>query len=308
MSHVTVLLNEAVDGLAVAPGKLYCDCTLGFAGHSELILRRGGRLIAIDRDADAIAASRERLAEYGGAVTFVHGNFGDIAEILKSLGIEKLDGGLLADCGVSSWQLDAEGARGFSYMRSEGLDMRMNRDENFTARELVNTWSAAEIKRILYEYGEERYAPQIAAAIARRREIRPIETTEELADIIRSAMPGKALREKQHPAKRSFQAIRQAVNNEPGELNALLAALPEVLESGARACFIEFHSGEGSAIKRAFKNFSDGCTCPKDFPKCVCGFVPSMKIITKKPILPSAEEISDNPRSRSAKLRIAERL
>ncbi|MDR0906824.1 MAG: 16S rRNA (cytosine(1402)-N(4))-methyltransferase RsmH [Oscillospiraceae bacterium] len=306
MNHVTVLLHEAVDGLNVRTDGLYYDGTLGFGGHSEEILKRGGRLIAADRDRVAIDASRERLAQYGDRVTFVQANFGDITQTLKTLGVEKLDG-VLCDFGVSSPQLDVA-ERGFSYMASAPLDMRMNADDTLTAYDVVNKWSEAEIKRILYEYGEERYAPRIAWEITKRRANRPLETTDELVDAIRAAMLGKALREKQHPAKRTFQAVRMAVNNEIAEIMSLLDALPDVLNTGGRASLITFHSGEDAPVKAKLRSFADGCTCPPGFPKCVCGFVPTMRVITKKPIVPSDEEIEQNPRARSAKLRIAERI
>jgi 16S rRNA (cytosine1402-N4)-methyltransferase len=306
VNHVTVLLREAVDGLNVRRNGLYYDGTLGFGGHSEEILKRGGRLIAADRDRVAIDASRERLAQYGDRVTFVQANFGDITQTLKALGAEKLDG-VLCDFGVSSPQLDVA-ERGFSYMASAPLDMRMNADDALTAFDVVNNWGEAELKRILYEYGEERYAPRIAWEIAKRRTVKPLKTTDELVDTIRAAMPGKALREKQHPAKRTFQAIRMAVNNEIAEIMNLLDALPDVLNTGGRASLITFHSGEDAPVKSRLRSFADGCTCPPSFPKCVCGFVPTMRVITKKPIVPSDEEIEQNPRARSAKLRIAERL
>jgi len=304
--HVTVLLKETVDGLNIREGGVYYDGTLGFGGHSEEILKRGGTLIASDRDTMALDASRERLARYGDRVTLVQANFGDIEQTLSSLGVSGVDG-VLCDFGVSSPQLDMA-ERGFSYMASAPLDMRMNTDDALTAYDIVNKYGEAEIKHILYEYGEERYAPRIAAEIARRRAVKPLETTDELVDAIRAAMPAKALREKQHPAKRSFQAIRMTVNNETGEIKALLKALPRVLNKGGRASIITFHSGEDSLVKVSLKSCADGCTCPPSFPKCVCGFEPTMKIITKKPLVPSDEEIETNPRSRSAKLRIAERL
>jgi len=304
--HVTVLLAETVDGLNVREGGLYYDGTLGFGGHSEEILRRGGRLIAADRDEMALSASRERLAQYGDRVQFVRANFGDIEQTLKTLEVAGVDG-ILCDFGVSSPQLDIA-ERGFSYMSSAPLDMRMNQDDPLTAHTVINEWSEAELKRILYEFGEERYAPRIAGAIARRREKRAIETTDELVDIIRSAMPIKALREKQHPAKRSFQAVRMIVNNEAGEIENLLNALPRVLNPQGRVSLITFHSGEDTLVKVKLKSYVDGCTCPPNFPKCVCGFMPTMKLITRKPIIPTEAEIEANPRARSAKLRIAERL
>ncbi|MDR1328983.1 MAG: 16S rRNA (cytosine(1402)-N(4))-methyltransferase RsmH [Oscillospiraceae bacterium] len=306
MSHTSVLLREAVDGLNVRPGGVYFDGTLGLGGHSLEILKRGGTLIAADRDAGAIEASRERLSAYAERVSFVHANFGQISEILQKLGVDRADG-VLCDFGVSSPQLDTA-ERGFSYTRSAPLDMRMNAEEPLTARDVVNGWDEEELRRILYDYGEERYARQIASAIVKRRAASAIETTDELAETVRSAMPGRALREKQHPAKRTFQAVRIAVNDELGEIERLLAAVPGVLSDGGRVALISFHSLEDRAVKTAFRDWSDGCVCPKELPKCVCGFVPVMKTVTKKPVVPGEAEISENPRARSAKLRIAERL
>ncbi|MDR2420736.1 MAG: 16S rRNA (cytosine(1402)-N(4))-methyltransferase RsmH [Oscillospiraceae bacterium] len=306
MSHAPVLLREAADGLRVKRDGLYFDGTLGFGGHALEILKRGGRLIGADRDADAIEAARERLGSYAGRARFVHANFGDAPEILKSLGEDKADG-ILCDFGVSSPQLD-RAERGFSYAQSAPLDMRMNREDTLTARAVVNERSEEELRRMLYEYGEERHAGRIASAIVKRRAAKPIETTDELADIVRSAMPGSARREKQHPAKRTFQAVRIAVNDELGEIRRLLGAVPGILRDGGRIAMISFHSLEDRLVKTAFRGWTDGCVCPRELPECVCGFVPSMKIVTKKPIVPGGDEISENPRARSAKLRIAERM
>jgi 16S rRNA (cytosine1402-N4)-methyltransferase len=306
MSHAPVLLREAVGGLRVKRGGVYFDGTLGLGGHALEILKRGGRLIGADRDADAIEAARERLAPYAGQTRLVQANFGDAPEILKSLGEDKADG-ILCDFGVSSPQLD-KAERGFSYARSAPLDMRMNREDALTARDVINGRSEEELRRMLYEYGEERHAPRIAAAIVRRREAKPIETTDELADIVLAAMPGKARREKQHPAKRTFQAVRIAVNDELGEIKRLLGAAPGMLRGGGRIALISFHSLEDRLVKTAFRSWTDGCVCPRELPECACGFAPSMTVVTKKPVVPGEGEISGNPRARSAKLRIAERI
>ena len=307
-THAPVLLNECIEGLDIKPDGIYVDGTLGRAGHSSEIIKRleGGRLIGIDRDMTAIVEASEKLRQYGDRFTAVHGNFSRIGEILDDLGIDKVDG-MLFDLGVSSPQLD-DGERGFSYMTDAPLDMRMDRDQSLTAYEIVNTWSEEELRRILFEYGEERYSPKIAAEICRRRERSPIETTTELAEIIKSAMPAKALREKQHPAKRTFQAIRIAVNDELGEVSDMLDTAADRLKIGGRLCVISFHSLEDRLVKNAIRRREQGCTCPKDFPVCVCGFVQTLKSVTRKPITPTEEELESNPRSRSAKLRIAQRV
>ena len=306
--HVPVLLHECLDALAIKPDGIYVDGTLGRAGHSLEIVKRltTGRLIGIDRDETAIAAAQERLAAYGDRVTLVHSNFDRIGDILADLHIDGADG-MLFDLGVSSPQLD-DAERGFSYMADAPLDMRMDRDQSLTAYEIVNNWPREELKSILYEYGEERCAPQIAAAIERVRTDHPIETTLELVDIIRSAMPPSALREKQHPAKRSFQAIRIAVNDELGELPPMLRAAEKNLKPGGRLAVITFHSLEDRIVKNVFQDAAKGCTCPPSFPVCVCGHKPKIKILTKKPIIATREEVEENPRSRSAKLRVAERV
>ena len=270
--HKSVLLAESIEGLNIRPDGIYVDGTLGLGGHSAEIASRlaGGRLIAIDRDETAIARSKERLAPWGDRITFVHGNFRDLGEILDGLGIDRVDGVLL-DLGVSSPQLD-EAERGFSYMADAPLDMRMDRSEALSAREIVNSLSEGELTRILRDYGEERYAARIARKIVTKRALAPIETTLELADTIKSAMPAAALREKQHPAKRSFQAIRIAVNDElSAEREALLTAMDR-LRPGGRLCVISFHSLEDRIVKTAVKERENGCTCPPDFPVCVCGF------------------------------------
>ena len=305
--HKPVLLEECLEALAIRPGGTYLDGTLGQAGHSLEILRRlkGGRLIGIDRDMTAIEAARERLAEYKDHVTLVHGNFCDLGEILSSLHVDKVDG-MLFDLGVSSPQLD-EAQRGFSYMHDAPLDMRMDTSAALDARQVVNTWSGEELRRILYEYGEERYAPQIARAIVRRREERPLETTGELVEVIRSAMPAQALREKQHPAKRSFQAIRIAVNGELDALAPMLRSAAEGLKPGGRLAVITFHSLEDRIVKQTMRELATGCICPPEFPVCVCGRKPKLKLVTRKPIVSGAAELEENPRARSAKLRVAER-
>ena len=306
--HVSVLLDECIDALAIRPDGIYVDGTLGGAGHSSQIAKRltTGRLIGIDRDPVALAAAKERLAPYGDRVTLVHSNFCDIAKVLEDLGIEGVDG-ILLDLGVSSPQLDDAG-RGFSYMADAPLDMRMNSEDTLDAYMVVNSWSQEELKRIFFEYGEERYAPQIAAAICRRRAEKPIETTLELVDVIRSAMPPAALREKQHPAKRTFQAIRIAVNDELGSVEQVMRDAIPCLNEGGRLAIITFHSLEDRIVKNGMVAASKGCTCPPSFPVCVCGKKPKVKLVTRKPIVSGDEELERNPRARSAKLRVCEKL
>ncbi len=306
--HKPVLLEECLEGLQIRPDGVYVDGTLGRAGHALEIVRRltAGRLIGIDRDQTAIDAARERLAGYMDRVTLVHGNFQQLGEILRELNLPGADG-MLFDLGVSSPQLD-DAQRGFSYMHDAPLDMRMDRTAPLTARDVVNGWSYEELRRILYDYGEERYAPAVAAAICRRREERPIETTLELAELIRGAMPAKALREKQHPAKRSFQAIRIAVNGELDALPPMLRAAADGLNPGGRLAVISFHSLEDRIVKKTLQELATGCTCPPEFPVCVCGKKPRMKIITRKPVTAGPAELTYNPRARSAKLRVAEKL
>ena len=306
--HRSVLLWECIDALDIKPDGIYLDGTLGGAGHSEQIVRRltTGRLIGVDRDTVALTAARERLAPWMDRVTLVHDNFANLAAILDGLALPKIDG-MLFDLGVSSPQLD-DGSRGFSYMADAPLDMRMNREDRLTAYEIVNTWPREELRRILFDYGEERYAPLIAAAIERRRAEKPIETTLELVDVIRSAMPGQALREKQHPAKRTFQAIRIAVNDELGSVERMLHDAMDRLNPGGRLAVITFHSLEDRIVKSAMNQAAKGCICPPEFPVCVCGNKPKVKVLTKKPIVSGPEELEENPRARSAKLRVAERL
>ena len=306
--HVSVLLDECIEGLAIKPDGIYVDGTLGGAGHSSQIAKRltTGRHIGIDRDPVALKAAGERLAPYRDRVTLVHSNFCEIKQVLEDLEIEGVDG-ILLDLGVSSPQLD-DSSRGFSYMADAPLDMRMNSEDSLSAYDVVNTWSQEELKRILYDYGEERYAPRIAAAICSRREEKPIETTLELVDVIRSAMPAAALREKQHPAKRSFQAIRIAVNDELGAVEKVMQDAIPCLNPGGRLAVITFHSLEDRIVKNAMAAASRGCTCPPNFPVCVCGKKPQVKLVNRKPITSTEEELERNPRARSAKLRICEKI
>lgn len=308
--HKSVLLDECIAALNVAehPDGIYVDGTLGGAGHSLEIVKRltTGRLIGIDRDRTALAAAEERLKPYMERVTLVHSNFSEIRAILNGLSLSGVDG-MLFDLGVSSPQLD-DAERGFSYMADAPLDMRMDRDDALTAYEVVNAWSGDELRRIFYEYGEERYAPQVAAAIVRRRQSAPIRTTMELADVIRSAMPPQALREKQHPAKRCFQAIRIAVNDELGSVQRLMEDAIDCLNPKGRLAVITFHSLEDRIVKTAMQAAAKGCTCPPEFPVCVCGKKPRVTVLTRKPIVSAPAELTDNPRARSAKLRVAEKL
>lgn len=306
--HTSVLLDECIQALNIKPDGVYVDGTLGRGGHSLEILRRltTGRLIAIDRDEAALEAARIRLGEYQDRLTLLHGNFEELDGLLREAGAPLADG-LLFDLGVSSPQLDDQ-RRGFSYRLDAPLDMRMDETAPLTAFQVVNGSPKEELRRILYEYGEERYAPAIADRIVRRRAERPIQTTLELVEVIKSAMPPAALREKQHPAKRSFQAIRIAVNDELGAVERMLQKAPGCLRPGGRLAVISFHSLEDRLVKRAMADWARGCTCPPDFPVCVCGKKPVMRTVARKPILPSAEEIENNPRSRSAKLRVAEKI
>ena len=306
--HVSVLLEECIDALAIKPDGIYVDGTLGGAGHSSQIVQRltTGRLIGIDRDEVALEAAGKRLEPWADRVTLVHSNFCEIAAVLQQLNISGVDG-ILLDLGVSSPQLD-DGERGFSYMADAPLDMRMNRRDALSAYHVVNTWPQEELKRILFDYGEERYAPKIAAAICRRREEKPIETTLELVDINRSAMPPAALREKQHPAKRTFQAIRIAVNDELGSVEKVMRDALECLNPGGRLAVITFHSLEDRIVKSAMTAASKGCTCPPSFPVCVCGKKPKVTLVSRKPITSTQQELDANPRARSAKLRVCEKL
>ena len=306
--HVSVLLRECIDNLNIRPDGIYLDGTLGLGGHSYEIASRltTGLLIGVDRDETAIERAGRRLAPFGERVRLVHGNFADVPEILDSLQIAAVDG-MLFDLGVSSPQLD-EIQRGFSYMGEAPLDMRMDTSEGLSAYELVNGWPEERLSRILWDYGEERYARRIAHAIVTARAEKPVETTQELVALIKGAVPAAALREKQHPAKRSFQAIRIAVNDELGAVARMMAEAPDRLKVGGRLCVISFHSLEDRIVKQGIAARENGCTCPREAPICTCGFVRTLRSVSRKPILPSEEEIEDNPRARSAKLRVAERV
>lgn len=307
-SHRSVLLDECIQALNIRPDGIYLDGTLGGAGHSLEICRRliGGHLIGVDRDTVALAAAEKRLRAHQSKITLVHDNFANLDGILSSLGLEAIDG-MLFDLGVSSPQLD-DGSRGFSYMTDAPLDMRMNRDDTLSAYEIVNNWPREELRRILFEYGEERYAPLIAAAIERVRSDHPIDTTQELVRVIKGAMPPQALREKQHPAKRSFQAIRIAVNDELSAVSQMMRTAISHLKPGGRLAVITFQSLEDRIVKNAMAEAAKGCICPPGFPVCVCGRTPQVRLISRKPILPSPQELEENPRARSAKLRVAEKL
>lgn len=314
--HVTVLLEEAVAGLNVRPDGIYVDCTLGGAGHSAAIAAKlgpGGRLIALDQDESALTNARTRLASFGQSVTLVKSNFRHLIEALRSSGVPEQDGmprvdGVLFDLGVSSPQLD-EGDRGFSYNQDATLDMRMNREQPLTAKTIVNTWDEREIAKLLREYGEERFARQIARRIGDARGKAPIETTGELVDLIKAAIPAPARRTGPHPAKRTFQALRIAVNDELGALRDALADTIEALKPGGRVAVITFHSLEDRICKTMFAAEAVTCKCPPDFPLCVCGGGNGrLRLVPRKPIVPSESELNDNPRARSAKLRIAEKI
>ncbi|MGG5462488.1 16S rRNA (cytosine(1402)-N(4))-methyltransferase RsmH [Clostridium sp. B9] len=306
--HVSVLLDECIDALAIKDDGIYVDCTLGGAGHSSEIVKRlseNGRLIGFDQDRDALKAAGERLKEFNN-VTYVHSNFYAIYDVLNDLGIEGVDG-ILMDLGVSSYQLD-NGERGFSYMQDAPLDMRMNRENSFSAYEIVNTYSEDELFRIIREYGEEKFARRIASFIVKNREEKNIETTLELVEIIKAAIPAKARREGPHPAKRTFQAIRIEVNKELEIISKTILDGVKKLNKGGRMAIITFHSLEDRIVKTTFKDLANPCTCPSEFPVCVCNRNPEIKLITRKPIEASKEELEFNPRSRSAKLRIIEKL
>lgn len=306
--HVSVLLNETVEGLNVKENGIYVDGTLGGAGHSTEILKKlnnTGRLIGIDQDREALNAAGERLKDYNN-VTFVHNNFHNIKEILEELEINSIDG-IMMDLGVSSYQLDNE-ERGFSYMKEAKLDMRMDRDQDFSAYDVINKYPEERIYKVIKEYGEERFAKRIASNIVKARELKSIETTLELVELIRKSIPAKNQREGGHPAKRTFQAIRIEVNGELEILNKTIEDAVDKLSVGGRIAIITFHSLEDRIVKNKFKELEKPCTCPSAFPICVCGKEPKVKIITKKPIDPSQDEKNINSRSASAKLRIAERI
>lgn len=305
--HKPVLLRESIEALNIRPDGVYVDGTLGRAGHSIEIAQRltTGRLICVDRDQAAIDSAKERLAPWMDRVTLVHRNFCELGEILKEIGVSGADG-MLFDLGVSSPQLD-DPARGFSYMHDAPLDMRMDESQPLSAHNVVNEWNFEDLRRILYDYGEERYAPRIARAIVEARAEQPIQTTGRLVEIIKSAMPAPALREKQHPAKRSFQAIRIAVNGELDALPPMLEAATDGLNPGGRLAVITFQSLEDRIVKKTMRELATGCICPPEFPVCVCGRKPKLTLITRKPIVSGEEELKENPRARSAKLRVAEK-
>ena len=306
--HVSVLLNECIENLNIRPDGIYLDGTLGLGGHSYEIASRltTGRLICIDKDEFALQHASERLAAFADRITYVHSDFRRTAEVLRDLGTGPIHG-MLFDLGVSSPQLD-DAERGFSYMQDAPLDMRMDRSEHVTAWDVVNGYSEFELASILFDYGEEKFARRIAHEIVRQRQLRPIDTTFGLVDIIRSAMPAAALREKQHPAKRSFQAIRIVVNDELGAVEEMMNTAPDMLCSGGRLCVISFHSLEDRVVKSGIVRRENGCTCPREAPICTCGFVKTLKSVTRKPIVASEAELEVNPRSRSAKLRVAEHV
>lgn len=306
--HVSVLLNETVDGLDIKADGIYVDGTLGGGGHSELALSKltTGKLIGIDQDKDALKAAGERLSKYSDNLILVHSNFSNIINVLEELGIDKIDG-MMMDLGVSSYQLD-EATRGFSYMHDGELDMRMDRSRDFTAYDVVNDYSEDELHRIIKDYGEDNWAKRIAKFIVEMRAEKPIETTYELVDIIKRAIPSKARRDGPHPAKRTFQAIRIEVNNELGIIADTIKKIETVLNPGGRISIITFHSLEDRLVKRTYKDLNTGCICPSEFPVCICDNKPKLKIITRKPIVSPEDELEANPRARSAKLRVAEKI
>lgn len=307
--HISVLLDETIEGLAIKPDGIYVDGTMGGAGHGYEVCKRlgpGGRYIGIDRDEAAIAAGRKRLAEFEDKVSIVRGNYSLASEILKELNIEKVDG-IMLDLGVSSHQLDVA-ERGFSYMADAPLDMRMDKRQERTAYDIVNDYSERELARIIKEYGEDKFAQNIAKHIVAMRQKKPIETTGELNEAIRAAIPMKIQKTLGHPSKRTFQAIRIELNEELEELRTALESMIDLLKPGGRFCIITFHSLEDRMVKTMFKKEESPCTCPPEFPVCVCGKKPRVKIITKKPILPSETEQEENSRARSAKLRVLERI
>jgi 16S rRNA (cytosine1402-N4)-methyltransferase len=304
-SHYSVLLNECIDGLNIRPNGLYVDCTAGGGGHSYEIAKRlteGGHLIAIDQDADAIRAASERLSPFSNRVTFVQNNFSEIKSILAG---QKIDGALI-DLGVSSYQLDTP-ERGFSYLSDAPLDMRMNTEQSFSAYQVINNYSESELARILFDYGEERFARRIAQNIIRQREIAPIETTLQLANLVKQSIP-KSNKDSGHPAKRTFQAVRIEVNNELGIIENTLKDLVSSLNEGGRIAVITFHSLEDRIVKQTFATMAKGCICPPQYPICVCNHKPQLSLVSRKPILPTEKELEENSRSHSAKLRIGEKI
>ncbi len=307
--HVSVLLNECIEGLNIKPDGIYVDCTAGGGGHSLEIAKRlsdKGLLICIDRDADAIKACTERLKDYSDRVRIVHARFSEIKSVLDDLGIEGIDGALM-DLGVSSYQIDTA-ERGFSFRFDAPLDMRMDRESYLSAYDIVNTYSKEEIADILWRFGEEKFSRRIAERIVREREKAPIKTTFELVEIIKAALPGASRKEDQHPAKRSFQALRIAVNDELAEVTEAVNQIPKLLNIGGRIAIISFHSLEDRIVKTAFNEMSLKCSCPPDFPVCVCNRHPILEIVNRKPITASDEQILENRRAASAKLRIARRI
>lgn len=306
--HYSVMLSETVDALNVTDGGIYADGTLGGGGHSFEILSRGKdiRLIGIDQDKDALSAASKRLSQFGEQVTYVNSNFKNISKVLDDLEIDEIDG-MVLDLGVSSYQLDNE-ERGFSYMKSAPLDMRMNQSAPLSAYNVVNEYTEAELTDIFYRYGEENWSKRVAQFICERRKESPIETTGELSEIIKAAIPKGARKDEIHPEKRIFQAIRIEVNGELEILKGAVCDIVKRLKKGGRLSIITFHSLEDRIIKQVFSDLAKGCTCPPNFPVCVCGKKPEVKVITRKPILPSDSELSENSRSKSAKLRVCEKL
>ena len=308
--HKSILFDECMEALSPERGGIYVDCTAGGGGHSYGIASRlpdGSRLICLDRDDDALAACTKRLEPYADRVTLVKTEFSNIGAALDSLGIDEIDG-VMWDLGVSSYQLD-EAERGFSYMNDAPLDMRMDRTATMDAAYVVNNYSEGELRRIITNYGEEKFAGKIAAAIVKKRSIKPIETTLELAEIIKGAMPAAAkYKEAQHPAKRTFQAIRIEVNRELDVIRPSIEEAVRRLKPGGRAAVITFHSLEDRITKQTMTSLAEGCTCPPEFPVCICGNKPKVKLVTRKPIIPTDGEIEENPRARSAKLRVCEKL
>lgn len=308
-THLSVLPTECINGLNIKPDGIYADGTTGGGGHSLLIAEKlsdTGRLLCIDRDIEALSAAKIRLKDHLHKITFIQSNFADIGDVLKAEHIDGIDG-ILFDLGVSSYQLD-NAERGFSYMHDAPLDMRMDQSDSLTAFDVVNNYPREELQRVLWDYGEERFSGRIARAIETRRADKPIETTIELADIIRAAMPAQARREAQHPAKRSFQAIRIEVNGELTAVSTAVSDATDSLRSGGRIAVISFHSLEDRIVKNIFAQKAKGCTCPPNFPVCICGKTPQIKLISKGVITASEEELAENPRSRSAKLRVAEKI
>ena len=308
-SHVSVLLSECIEALDIRDGYTYVDCTTGGGGHSLEIAKRlgpGSRLICFDRDENAIAAAKERLSEYLDKITFINRNFSELESVLDELGITNL-GGVLADLGCSSFQFDCP-ERGFSYMHNARLDMRMQIDAPLSAYNVVNEYSEAALRKIIYDYGEERFAPRIASAICKARADKPIETTFELTDVIKSAIPAAARADGPHPSKRTFQAIRIEVNSELDTIRPMIQCAANRMVQGGKIVIISFHSLEDRLVKLSYKELASGCVCPRDFPICVCNRKPLLKEVNKKPILPTEDELMNNPRSRSAKLRVAEKI